>query len=84
MKTHSIYEDNSPLVECNVQDLLWRCQIYYISVGGDDGDDVDDEKEENVSVSESNTFASETSKLSVGARILRGPLGPEILVSYKV
>ena len=37
-----------------------------------------------MSVRESNTFASETSKLSVGARVLRDPLGPEILVTYKV
>ena len=47
-------------------------------VGGDGGDDdVDGEKEEDVR--EGNTLAS---KLSAGARILRGPKGPEILVSY--
>ena len=35
------------------------------------GDDVDGKKEEDVS--EANTLASEASKLSAGARILRGP-----------
>ena len=41
-------------------------------VGGDGGDDdVDGEKEEDVS--KANTFASKASKLSAGARILRGP-----------
>ena len=46
--------------------------------GGDD--DIDDEKEEDVS--EANTLASKASKLSAGARILRGP---EILVHiYKL
>ena len=33
-------------------------------------------------MSEVNIFASEVSKLSAGARILRGPKGPEILVDY--
>ena len=47
------------------------------SVGGDGGDDVDGKDED---VSEANTLASEASKLSTGARILRGPQGPEILV----
>ena len=42
------------------------------SVGGDGGDDdVDGEKEEDVS--KANTLASKASKLSAGARILRGP-----------
>ena len=40
------------------------------SVGGDGGDDVDGDKEEDVS--EANTLASEASKLSAGARISRG------------
>ena len=33
-------------------------------------------------MSEANTLVSETSKLSAGARIFRGPQGPEILVLY--
>ena len=49
------------------------------SVGGVGGkDDVDGAKEEDVS--EANTLASEASNLSAGARILRGPYGPEVLV----
>ena len=44
------------------------------SIGGGSGDDdVDVEKEEDV---------SKASKLSAGARILRGSKGPEILVCY--
>ena len=34
-------------------------------------------------VSEANKFVSQASKLSAGARIFRGPKGPEILVKYK-
>ena len=41
------------------------------SVGGYGGYDVDGKKEEDVS--KANTLASEASKLSAGARILRGP-----------
>ena len=40
--------------------------------------DVDEEKV----VSEANILVSETSKLSAGARIFRGPQGPEILVFH--
>ena len=40
-------------------------------------DDVGGEGED---VSKANSFVSEASKLSAGARILRGPKGPEILV----
>ena len=42
------------------------------SVGGAGGDNVDGKKEEE-DVSEANTLASKASKLSAGARILRGP-----------
>ena len=54
-----------------------RGQTFFVVSGGGD-DDVDSEEEEDVS--EVNIFASEVSKLSAGARILRGPKGPEILV----
>ena len=46
--------------------------------GGGDNYDVYGEDERDVS--EANILASEASKLSAGARILRGPWGPEILV----
>ena len=65
---------------------LWGDKHFYtrgggqtFSVGSDGGnDDVDGEEEEDVS--EANIFVSKASKLSTGARIFRGPQGPEILV----
>ena len=49
---------------------------HFVGIGGGDND-VDGEEED---VSEANIFVSEASKLSAGARILRGPKGLEILV----
>ena len=43
------------------------------ALGGNDDD-------EDMDVSEANNLVSEASKLSAGARIFRGPQGPEILV----
>ena len=43
-----------------------------------------DVSEANFLVSEANITVSEASKLSAGARIFRGPQGPEILVKLKV
>ena len=52
-------------------------QTFYVrDVGGDD--DVGGEEED---VSEANILVSKASKLSAGARISRGPWGPEILVA---
>ena len=55
-------------------------------VGGSGSyDDVDEEIdvcEASFLVSEADIFVSEASKLYAGARISRGPLGPEILISY--
>ena len=57
--------------------FLWRGGAY----------DYDDEEKvvskPKFPVSEANIFVSEASKLSAGARIFRGPKGPEILVKYK-
>ena len=47
-------------------------------MGGGGFDDIDEE----IDVSEANFPVSEASKLSAGARILRGSKGPEILVCY--
>ena len=50
-------------------------QTFY--VGGGSAYDDDDEE---MDVTKANNLVSEASKLSAGARIFRGPLGPEILV----
>ena len=61
-------------------------EVQTFFVGGDGGyDDVDEEidvSEVSFLVSVANIFVSEASKLSTGARIFRGPKGPEILVHY--
>ena len=50
--------------------------IFYTQDGGGD-DNIDGQEED---VSKANTLENKTSKLSAGAKIFRGPLGPEILV----
>ena len=45
-------------------------RTFYIGCGGGGDDDIDGEEED----------VSKASKLSAGARILRGPKGPEILL----
>ena len=60
----------------NIFTHRWGGQIF--SIGNVAGkDDVGGEEED---VSKANSFVREASKLSAGARILRGPKGPEILV----
>ena len=59
--------------------LTHLCTNFVLVFGGGGAyDDVDEE----MFVSEANIFVSEASKLSAGARIFRGPEGPEILVVY--
>ena len=50
-------------------------QTFSVGVGGGD-DDVDGEE----NVREANSYVSEVSNLSAGARIIRSQKGPEILV----
>ena len=59
-------------------------QTFLFEVGGA-FDDVDEEMVLSVAnfyVSEAKIFVSEASKLSAGARIFKGPLGPAIIVEY--
>ena len=57
-------------------------QTFFVGGGGryDDVDKEIDVSEASFPVSEANIFVSEASKLSAGARIFKGPQGPEILV----
>ena len=52
-------------------------QTFYV-VGGGGYDDVDEE----MYVSEANFLVSKASKLSAGATIFKGQLGPQLLVLY--
>ena len=57
-------------------------QTFFVGGGGccDDADEEIDVSEVSFLVSVVNIFVSEASKLSTGARIFRGPYGPEIVV----
>ena len=58
--------------------FTWGGGQTFFDGGGGAYDNVDEEMD----VSEANILVSEEGKLSAGARIFRGPYGPEILVFY--